>query len=346
MKRSELDYPLPAERIAQSPASPRDASRLMIVNRERASIEHRVFREIGTFLRPGDLMVVNDTRVLPARFFCRRESGGRIEGLFLRIDEDGSWHSLLSPSARLKAGETLRVGESGGLELIERGTRGAWRVRAVPACDPETFLNRHGQTPLPPYMKHALAPTEADRDRYQTVYAASPGAVAAPTAGLHFTPELLAGLAAAGVRRAGLTLHVGLGTFAPVEVEDLSDHPMHSEWIDVPGATLRAVMEARAAGGRIVAIGTTSVRALEAALGDERPTEADGAVRGWTNLLIQPPYRFRAVDVLLTNFHLPGSTLLALVMALAGVELTRRAYDEAIREGYRFFSYGDAMLIV
>lgn len=341
MQLSELQFSLPQQLIAQQPCEPRDASRLLVVDRNTGTIEHRHFREIGDYLEAGDCLVLNNTRVLPARFFCRRHTGGRVEALFVRA-EPGFWHVLLKPSARLSIDERIRVETADvSLDLCERLERGEWRVRPEPPCEPLSLLNRVGQTPLPPYIDRAAGPSATDAERYQTVYAAQPGAVAAPTAGMHFTPALLEDLAARGVRRAEITLHVGPGTFLPVETESLRDHIMHHEWFDVPEASAATLRAGRAAGGRIVAVGSTAARTLES-FGDE-PIHACG---GATNLFIYPPYRFRHVDRLLTNFHLPGSTLLALVMALAGIELTREAYRVAIAERYRFYSFGDAMLIL
>lgn len=353
MQVSRLHYELPPERIAQQPVEPRDHARLMVVHRNTGRIEHRRFFEIVQYLRAGDGLVVNDTRVIPARFFSRRASGGRIEGLFLQAENDQHWRVLLKPSVRLKVGERLEMESTQAIRqtlLIDaKLERGEWVVRPDPPVGFLDFLSAHGQTPLPPYMKRAAAPEPFDREHYQTVYAAAPGAVAAPTAGLHFTGSLLDALSAAGIRRAAVTLHVGLGTFSPVTVADLHDHPMHAEWYRVEAAAAREIAAVRKGGGRIVAVGTTSARTLECLprLGgpDSLAVENSGAT-GWTRLLIFPPYEFRNVDVLVTNFHLPGSTLLAMVMGLAGEELIRRAYADAIEREYRFFSYGDAMLIL
>ncbi len=341
MRRSDLHYDLPPELIAQQPVEPRDTSRLLVLHRHTGRIEHRRFRDIVEYLRAGDCLVLNDTSVVPARFFCRRTTGGRIEALFLHA-EDAGWHVLLKPAARLAAGERLRP-EGGEVELrlVRRLERGEWLVRPEPPVAPLDLLRRIGQTPLPPYIRRDAGPLPADSGRYQTVYAARPGAVAAPTAGLHFTPELLARLEAAGIRRATVTLHVGPGTFQPIDVDDLSEHPMHAEWYEAPQTAIQAIAAARRGGGRIVAVGTTSARVLESL-----PEEPAGPQSGWTRLFIYPPYRFRRVDALVTNFHLPGSTLLALVMALAGREQILAAYGAAIRERYRFYSYGDAMLIL
>lgn len=341
MRRDELRYDLPAELIAQRPAEPRDASRLLVLHRRDGHIEHRTFREIGSYLRAGDRLVLNDTRVIPARFFCRRSSGGRIEAFFLRSDGP-NWCVLLKPSARLRSGERLSV--IGGrvpfsLLLCARHDRGEWTVRVAPEAEPLEFLDQVGEVPLPPYIERAGAPDATDRDRYQTVFSRAPGAVAAPTAGLHFTAPLLDALAAAGVDRSHVTLHVGLGTFAAIDAEELSGHRMHAENYYVSPQARGEVEATRAAGGRIVAVGTTAARVLES-------LAAGGALSGETSIFIYPPYRFQLVDALLTNFHLPESTLLALVMALAGVEQVRTAYAEAVAQRYRFFSYGDAMLIV
>jgi len=352
MRRQELDYHLPPERIAQHPVEPRDAARLLVLHRATERIEHRVFREIGEYVRRGDCLVCNDTRVIPARFFCRRASGGRVEALFLRRERD-VWRVLLGSSARLRVSETLRCGDdSVELTLVERHERGEWSVQPAAPIDPLDLLARVGQTPLPPYIQRE-PPDPADARRYQTVYATRPGAVAAPTAGLHFTPAVLERLRESGVRQVFLTLHVGRGTFAPIEAEDLAQHRMHAEWFELPPATLAALHETRRAGGRIVAVGTTSARALESlpiTLGSAREpprAELDGRepVAGWTDIFIHPPYCFRNVDALITNFHLPRSTLLALVMAFAGIEATWAAYRAAIQNGYRFYSYGDVMLI-
>ena len=344
---AELAYHLPPERIAQHPAEPRDASRLLVLDRATGGITHTVFSRIGEWLRPGDCLVLNNTRVLPARFFCRRSTGGRVEGLFLHADEAG-WRVLLKPAARLRVGERLSCegAPDRGLLLRERSERGVWTVAPEPPESPETLLARIGQTPLPPYIRRDGAPPAEDAARYQTVYARHAGAVAAPTAGLHFTPELLARLREQGVATAEVTLHVGMGTFAPIEVADLRDHRMHAEWFDCPAETLERIAAARAAGGRIVAVGTTSARVLESLAGPGATLVAGETRRDWTDIFICPPYEFRQLDALLTNFHLPGSTLLALVMALGGVEPVRRAYADAIAREYRFYSYGDAMLLV
>lgn len=372
MRLADLQYELPARLIAQRPCDPRDASRLLVLHRDGGRIEHTGFRSVVEYFRPGDCLVLNNTRVLPARFFCRRATGGRVEALFLHAAERG-WTVLLRPSARLRPGQRLAVEHCAHqLELLERAERGQWLVRAAPPVDPHALLEQAGQPPLPPYIRRGLRPDAEDALRYQTVYASRPGAAAAPTAGLHFTPGVLERLAQRGVSTAELTLHVGIGTFAPILVDNLADHRMHAEWFELPAATIAAAARARAFGRRIAAVGTTSARVLESipeAIGGQtqggephctqthlseayrsethrRGTLRDEPCSGWTDIFIHPPYAFRNVDALLTNFHLPGSTLLAMVMAFAGVENVRRAYREAVEAEYRFFSYGDAMLIL
>jgi len=346
---SDFDYDLPPDRIAQQPVRPRDRSRLMLLDRRTGRRTHHVFAELPALLTAGDLLVVNDTRVIPARFEARRRTGGRIEGLFLAERSAGQWEVMLRGAGRCRAGEELAVvgDDRVRLTLGEDLGAGRWRVSLAPPEGALDVLARVGRTPLPPYVRRPGAlPDAEDRRAYQTVYAARPGAVAAPTAGLHFTDAVLAALAEAGVERASVTLHVGPGTFAPVKGEDLDAHRMHAEWYELPARTAEAVAAARAEGRRVVAVGTTTVRVLEAAGG------AGGGRRGWTDLFIRPPAAFRAVDALLTNFHLPRSTLLMLVAAFCspgsteGVRVILDAYAEAVREGYRFYSYGDAMLIV
>jgi S-adenosylmethionine:tRNA ribosyltransferase-isomerase len=347
LKRSELDYRLPDALIAQHPLQPRDASRLLVLHRAAKRVEHRVFRQLPALLQAGSVLVLNDTRVVPAKIAARRQTGGRVDGLFLRELNIGRWLVLLEGRGRLKVGEQLKLGGDHTISLIERRDRGAWEVAISPAQSAEAVLAAVGRTPLPPYIRRKADPADpedaADRQRYQTVYADRPGAVAAPTAGLHFTDAVFARLAERGIEVVRVTLHVGLGTFAPVTVEELAAHRMHAEWYELPPEAADRINAARAAGRPIVAVGTTAVRVLE--------TRADqtGALwpgSGWTDLFITPGYQFRSVDALVTNFHLPGSTLLALVYAFAGVELMRRVYDEAIRDRYRFYSYGDAMLIL
>ncbi|HEU5317046.1 MAG TPA: tRNA preQ1(34) S-adenosylmethionine ribosyltransferase-isomerase QueA [Chloroflexota bacterium] len=338
MRTDDFDYHLPPELIAQTPVEPRDASRLLVIHRDSGQLEHRRFREIGEFLRPGDLLIANDSRVLPGRLFARKPTGGRVELLLLRELPDGRWESLARPANRLHPGQLLLF-DNGGVDTAEVGERtesGAIALRfTVPASE---ILARHGHVPLPPYIKAPLG----DPERYQTVYGRVAGSAAAPTAGLHFTPALMEALAERGVGFGFVTLHVGLDTFRPVQAERVADHQMHAELVVVPDQTAAAIRAARAAGGRIVAVGTTAVRSLEswAAAGGE------GGWSGWTRLFIYPGYVFRAVDALITNFHLPRSTLLMLVSAFASRALMRRAYDEAIAREYRFFSFGDATLIL
>ena len=362
MRMSELEYELPAEAIATRPAEPRDQSRLMVVRRGDPSVEHRRFREISDYLRRGDLLVVNDTRVLPARLELRRKSGAVIVGLFLREPEPGLWEVMLRSRGKVREGEELVMGKY-GLRLIRRKGEGLWEAVVVAGGEGATIragevLAEIGHVPLPPYIgKRRKAcgtaeETSADRAWYQTVFAREEAgrSVAAPTAGLHFTPELLERLEAAGVRRAAVELDVGLGTFLPVETETLEEHQMHVERYRVPAKTVQAIRETRAAGGRIVVIGTTAVRTLEAAaeeiLNESRPPTEIG---GETDLKIGPSFKFRLTDVLVTNFHLPRSTLMALVAAFLGergVEQLKKLYALAIQERYRFYSYGDAMLIM
>jgi len=337
-----FDYDLPQHLIAQQPCAERDQSRLLVVRRQAGTLEHRVFRELPDLLNPGDLLVLNDTRVLPARLLGRRErTGGKWEGLFLRQMPDDTWELLGQTRGRLIEGEIVVV-EPGGLrlEFTGRSPEGRWLFRPLESGSPLELLAKYGQVPLPPYIRKGRAEA-GDRERYQTVYAHHAGSVAAPTAGLHFTERVFERLEQRGIERVFVTLHVGLGTFQPIQVEDYTQHKMHREWGELSAATAEAIQACKRHGGRLVAVGTTSVRVLETAA-------ASGAIGPWcgeTELFIYPPYTFRAVDALVTNFHLPGSTLLLLVGAFAGVELTRQAYRTAVEREYRFFSYGDAMFI-
>ena len=335
MRLSEFDYVLPPELIAQHPAPERAASRLMHVDGRAGAIEDLRFTDIVRLVAPEDLLVVNDTLVIKARLHGRKDSGGEVEVLVERILDTNRALAQVRASKSPKVGRGIFVaGESIGV----LGRRGEFYELAFPRNVLE-FVGAHGEVPLPPYITHAAGGD--DESRYQTVYARSPGAVAAPTAGLHFDEAILGALAAKGVPRAALTLHVGAGTFQPVRTEELSAHVMHSEWYEIPDATVRAVEEARRRGGKVIAVGTTALRALESAAVRGR-LEAGAAE---TRLFIMPGYRFRVVDRLVTNFHLPKSTLLMLVSAFAGVENIRRAYAHAVAERYRFFSYGDAMLL-
>jgi S-adenosylmethionine:tRNA ribosyltransferase-isomerase len=347
MRLDFLDYNLPPHLIAQHPCGERDQSRLLVARRSDLSLSHHVFHELPELLNPDDLLVLNDTRVIPARLFGRRaKTGGKWEGLFLSADADGTWELLCQTRGRLIMGESVEV-DPGPLRLELVGRRqGHWLARPSESGSPIELLGRHGHVPLPPYIRKGQA-TEADRERYQTVYALRAGSVAAPTAGMHFTPWLLERLEQRGIQRTSVTLHVGLGTFQPIQVEDLRQHRMHHEWGELPPATAAAIRACKARGGRVVAIGTTCVRLLEtAAQASDDPSIAGlGPWSGETGLFIYPPYSFRAVDALVTNFHLPCSTLLLLVAAFAGVDLTGHAYKTAVEKEYRFFSYGDAMLI-
>jgi S-adenosylmethionine:tRNA ribosyltransferase-isomerase len=339
VRTADLHYDLPGELIAAEPPPERDGGRLLVQDRATGALTHRSILDLPALLAPGALLVVNDTRVIPARLIGHKPSGGRAEVFLLRpLDSDARrWRALGRASKPIRPGTTVAIADGFDARIDARSDGGALEVTLL-AEDPWASIERHGQVPLPPYI--ARAPRPEDRARYQTVFAARPGAVAAPTAGLHLSDALLAALAARGVERAAVTLHVGAGTFAPVTVDDLDVHPMHSETYAIPDDTAAAVLRARREGRPVVAVGTTVVRTLEtwgAAPGTP--------LRGETALLIQPGYAFRVVDQLLTNFHLPRSTLLALVMAFAGVEPVRRAYTAAVAERYRFFSYGDAMLL-
>lgn len=345
LRARDLDYRLPTERIAQQPAPERDGSRLLVVDSAAGHLHDTTFRDLPAWLAAGDLLVLNNTKVIPARFRARRATGAAIDGLFLSDRPHGIWQVMLRGRGRLRIGErlTLEPPDRGdGLELLARHGGGRWAARLVSDDDTETVIERIGKTPLPPYIHRTDEPDDADRQRYQTVFAERPGAVAAPTAALHFTQRVFDDLDRRGVDRAFLTLHVGEGTFAPIMSESLESHRMHVEWYDLPPDTADRVRACRSGGARVVAVGTTTVRVLETAADEGWPDERSG----WTDVFIKPPYTFRAVDALLTNFHLPRSTLLALVMTFAGPELIRTAYTHAIDRGYRFYSYGDAMLIL
>ena len=343
MRTDAFDYDLPASLIAQVPCTDRDQAKLLVVRQDGSEFQHRTFLDLSELLNPGDLLVLNDTRVLPARLLGRRtQTGGQWEGLFLRAFPDGSWELLCQTRGHLQVGETILV-EPGPLELqIQSKTpEGRWLVRPADSGTHVDLLEKHGQIPLPPYIRKGRA-EDADRERYQTVYARHAGAVAAPTAGLHFTPRVFDRLRERGIDWTFVTLHVGLGTFRPIQVEDIREHTMHRERGELSAAAVEAILACKARGGRVVAIGTTSVRVLET-------VASTGPIRPWSGeseLYIYPPYEFRVVDALVTNFHLPRSSLLLLVSALAGTERIRAAYQTAIKSNYRFYSYGDAMLIV
>ena len=345
MRVDDFDYDLPEAQIAQTPADARDAARLLVLDRSAATLADRHVRDLPALLVEGDLLVLNDTRVLPARLFATRDTGGRVEVFLLEPQADGSWTALLRSGGSPQPGEVLAVGAH-GIRLEARDDGALWRV--TPVGGPfEALMAADGRMPLPPYIRRETEdPRDAlDRERYQTVFAETTGAVAAPTAGLHFTPRLFQALDARGVETARVTLHVGVGTFAPVRAERLEDHAMHAERYVIPDATAAAVRGAKADGRRVVAVGTTTVRALEgsSARSDDGLPTAESAS---TDLFITPGFDFRVVDALLTNFHLPRSTLLALVSAFAGRERVLSAYRHAVDAGYRFYSYGDAMLIV
>lgn len=345
------DYELPRELIAQRPLADRSAARLLVVRRDAGTLEHRHVRDLPDLLTAGDLVVVNDTRVVPARLVGRRAAtGGGWEGLFLQVEAEGphvgAWRMLAQTRGRPQVGERIvlvdRAGrDAAAVEIVGRAAGGTWLVVCEGGEAAEAVLARVGRVPLPGYIRGG-ADEPDDADRYQTVFARASGSAAAPTAGLHFTPALLGALADRGIGRASVTLHVGLDTFRPITAERLDDHPMHTEWCDCPAGTVTAIDATRARGGRVLAVGTTAVRTLETAA-------AGGRVVPWsgpTRLFIRPGHEFRAVDVLLTNFHMPRTTLMVLVAAFADRELVARAYAEAIRERYRFLSYGDAMLIL
>ncbi len=347
MRTDELDFSLPPELIAQEPPVERTASRLLRYQRSDKSIEHRSFRDLPKLLRAGDLLIFNDTRVLPARFMLRKPSGGSVEGLFLEETGVGDWRVLLRNMGSAPVGTELKiVGDPAmSARIRERGDAGEFRIVVSPASPADLILAKLGRMPLPPYIrrdKHWDARDALDRERYQTVFASRPGAVAAPTAALHFSPELFAELEARGVERAFVTLDVGLGTFKPVTADRLEAHTMHREHYAISAPTAAALNRAKAGSRRIVAVGTTSARVLESQPANEPFFERRGAE---TSIFIYPPYQWRHILALVTNFHLPRSTLIALVAAMTGLEEQRRLYRTAIDERYRFFSYGDAMLI-
>jgi S-adenosylmethionine:tRNA ribosyltransferase-isomerase len=347
---SDYDYELPPGLLAKNPCERRDGSRLMVIDRTAGTIEHLQFHDLPALVRDGDCLVMNNTKVLRARLFgTRKQTGGRWEGLFLSSTPDGNWRLIGETRGKLQPGELLSIHPAYNeasparldLQLVARDGEGTWTVRPDSVEDTERLLERFGTLPLPPYIGRKLA-EESDFDRYQTIYAREPGAVAAPTAGLHFTPQLLADCRDSGATTTEVTLHVGIGTFRPISVEQLDDHRMHSEWCKVSCDAAERIANARQSSGRVVAVGTTSVRTLESAA-------QNGTMSPWsgtTDLFIRPGYKFKAVDALITNFHLPKSSLLVLVSAFAGHDLMKRAYAVAIENRYRFYSYGDAMLIV
>jgi S-adenosylmethionine:tRNA ribosyltransferase-isomerase len=350
-RRADYDYDLPPERIAQMPAPVRDAARLLVVERVGGALQHAVVGALPQFLHAGDLLVFNDARVRPARLRCRTASGGAVELLLLAERAPHDWSCLGRPAKRLRPDTTLEL-PGGGTALVRgRIDAGRYQVEFGAGVDVAALLAAHGELPLPPYIRRPGGPLALDRERYQTVFAVRDGAVAAPTAGLHFTPALLAALDAVGVGRARVSLMVGPGTFLPVREDDVRAHRMEAEWAELPAATVDAIERTKAAGGRVIAVGTTTTRLLESAAMHAAPGQALRALRSaastgfWADAFILPGFRFQVVDALLTNFHLPCSTLLMLVSAFAGRERMLATYAVAVREGYRFYSYGDAMLI-
>jgi S-adenosylmethionine:tRNA ribosyltransferase-isomerase len=337
MITADFDYELPRGLIAQQPAEPRDQARLLVLERGAGRISHRVFADLPALLRPGDLLVANKSRVLPARVQGQLAGGGRAEVLLLRRLAPARWEVLVRPGRRLREGSTIKVSERLTVRVVGLGEHGLRQIEVETAerDDADAALLAAGAMPLPPYIRQ----WSGDPERYQTVYAEVEGSAAAPTAGLHFTTGLLARLEQAGVGVAWIVLHIGLDTFRPVQHADPSDHPMHRERFSLPAETIDAIERTRTAGGRVIAVGTTSVRTLET-------WAATGETDGWTDLFIRPGFAFRAVDAMITNFHLPRSTLLMLVSAFAGRELILSTYREAVEREYRFFSFGDAMLIV
>ena len=341
MRTSDFEYHLPPSLIAQHPLPDRAASRLLILDRATGAIRHGRFGDLVELVAPKDVVVLNVSRVIPARLHGKRDSGTAAELLLVRELPDGTWLAMGHPGGKLKPGRRVTFGPDSAAEVVEVLGGGVRRVRFTGSLDARATLDRYGEVPLPPYIRRT--PRPEDRERYQTVYAAHDGSVAAPTAGLHFTPELLGRLRAKGVALAEVDLHVGPGTFKPVETDDLARHAMHAEPYRVNDQAAASINERRSAGGRVWAVGTTVVRTLETLARDEGGI---GPGAGETRLFIHPPYAFRVVDRLLTNFHLPRSTLLMLVCAFGGYENVMRAYGEAVREEYRFYSYGDAMAIV
>lgn len=339
---SSYDYDLPPDRIAQNPVVPRDSARLLVVD-SPTTHQHRIFRDLPDLLRPNDLLVLNDTRVIPARLYGRKPNGVEVEVLLLEEQQIDQWLALVKPGKRLKPGAAIEFGD-GSVQAIVQSVDEATGGRILKFDVPNgksllQVLPDLGVVPLPPYITEA----EIDPEQYQTVYAAQPGAVAAPTAGLHFTPDLLDRLQERGIDRAFVTLHTGVGTFRPVEVEDITTHPMHGEWLEVPAQTVERIEQARSQGGRIIAVGTTVIRALEGAAAESGQLKP---FCGKTNLFIYPGFEWRVIDGLITNFHLPKSSLMMLVSALIGRSRLLALYEEAIRENYRFYSFGDATLIL
>lgn len=340
-RTSDYDYDLPEERIAQRPVEPRDTSRLLVVDRASQSVAHRTFRELADLIPSGDAIVVNTTRVFRARLLGHRESGGPAEILLLRPIDAQHYEAMIHPGGKLRPGRVVTIAPDFRVEIVDTTPRHTRIVKLVANGDVQAAIEQHGHIPLPPYIERADEP--GDASRYQTVYAEQSGSVAAPTAGLHFTPDLLARLDARGVRRADVLLHVGAGTFRPVQDDDPAQHVMHEEWCEVSESAASVMNDVRAKGGALWAVGTTSVRTLESTVSDSGQLRA---MQRNTDIFIRPPHAFRGVDHLITNFHLPKSTLIMLVAAFAGYDLTMQVYRTAVEEQYRFYSYGDAMCIL
>ena len=338
-KKSDFYYDLPPELIAQTPVEPRDSSRLLVYNRKTQETEHRIFRDVCGYLKAGDVLVVNNTKVLPARMFAHTANGGVVEILLLkRLDKD-KWEVLCKPGKKCAVGKSFKISDKLSF-MVEGVTDSGERIVRFDYCGVfENILEEVGSMPLPPYIKEKLA----DKNRYQTVYAKTDGSAAAPTAGLHFTPELMQKIKSAGVEIVEVLLHVGLGTFRPVKEDIITYHKMHGEYYEVSAQAAETINRAKAEGRRVIAVGTTSVRTLESATGDDGIIKAGS---GETHIFIYPPYKFKCVDALITNFHLPESTLVMLVAALTGREKILELYNTAVRERYRFFSFGDAMLVL
>ncbi len=339
LKKSDFYYDLPEELIAQTPAEPRDSSRMLVYDRAKGGVDHKIFRDIKEYLRAGDVLVINNTKVLPARLYARTMHGGMVEVLLLKRISSMRWEALVKPGKKCKPGVRLTI--DGGLSLtVNSVTESGGRIVDF-ECDGvfEEALDRVGSMPLPPYIRQKLK----DKNRYQTVYAKTDGSAAAPTAGLHFTPELLQQIKDMGVEVAEILLHVGLGTFRPVKEEAITDHKMHSEYFEVGEKAAQIINRAKREGRRVIAVGTTSVRTLESAAA---PDGTISPCKGNTQIFIYPPYKFKCIDALVTNFHLPESTLIMLVSALIGREKTLELYKTAVGEGYRFFSFGDSMMII
>ncbi|WP_147435400.1 tRNA preQ1(34) S-adenosylmethionine ribosyltransferase-isomerase QueA [Hydrogenothermus marinus] len=336
MKLSDFDYNLPKELIAKYPHEPRDECRLMVLNRKKKTIEHKIFKDIIDYLEEGDLLVLNDTKVIPARLKGKKKTGANIEIFLLRPFSENQWEVLIKNIKRLKEGQEVIIANDFKIKLIEKYEEGKAKVELI-GENINQLIKKYGHIPLPPYIERE--DEEKDKDYYQTVFAKKEGAVASPTAGLHFTERLLKQLEEKGVKKAFCTLHVGLGTFRPIKTEDITKHKMHEEFYQIPDETLQLINETKKKGKKVVAVGTTVVRTLETYAQTNKK-------EGFSDIFIYPPYKFKIVDTLITNFHLPKSTLLLLVSAFANRDFILKAYEIAIKERYRFFSYGDAMLII